>query len=130
MQDTYLKFLKNVHSIKENKDVLSYLFVMAKNQALDYYKKTKKEVYIDQYENEDVYGSVEAIKTFNSDLLEKIKKILNYEETQIIFLHAIFSYTHKEIAKILKKPLGTITWKYSRAINKLKEGLGDEYEEF
>ena len=32
---------------------------------------------------------------------------------------------HKEIAKIMKKPLGTITWLYNKAVKKMKEKVGE-----
>jgi DNA-directed RNA polymerase specialized sigma24 family protein len=30
---------------------------------------------------------------------------------------------HKEIAKIMEMPLGTVLWKYQMALKKLKKGL-------
>ena len=59
--------------------------------------------------------------------IEKIaKKILNSEELEIVLLYVVSGYKHREIAKILDKPLGTILWSYNNSIKKLKKALKDK----
>ncbi len=36
-------------------------------------------------------------------------------------MHVLGDMKHREIADILKKPIGTITWIYNKAINKAQE---------
>ena len=50
---------------------------------------------------------------------------LSAEEKEIVLLHAVWDYKHREIAKMLSLPLGTVTWKYKKALKKLKK----EWEE-
>ena len=53
---------------------------------------------------------------------------LSGDELQVFILHTIDELKHKEIAKIMKKPLGTITWLYNKAVKKVKERIGEDNE--
>ena len=48
---------------------------------------------------------------------------LSDEERQIVTLHALSGFRHREIAALLELPLPTVLSKYSRALKKLKEYL-------
>ena len=100
---------------------------ISRNKALTYYRKKKKEIYLDQYENEDMYGSVSLTWNYATEMIEKIKSILNHKEYEIFMLKVMNDHTHQEIAKMLHKPLGTILWSYNNAIKKLQKGIGEEY---
>ena len=50
-----------------------------------------------------------------------MKKVLNEDELQIVLLHVVAGYKHREIAAMLDKPLGTVTWTYNNAIKKSRE---------
>ena len=45
------------------------------------------------------------------------------EERQIVVLHAVAGFRHREIGALLELPLSTVLSKYHRAIKKLKEHL-------
>ena len=47
-------------------------------------------------------------------------KGLNDEQRQVVTLKVLGGYTHKEISKMLGKPIGTIQWLYNASIKKLK----------
>ena len=53
--------------------------------------------------------------------LQKLLEKLNEEEREVISLHVVTGLKHREIAKLLNKPLSTILSKYNRAIKKLQE---------
>ena len=127
MQDTFVSFLENIDRIDDNVSSLGYLMKISRNKALTYYRKKKKEIYLDQYENEGMYGSVSLKWNYATELINKIKEILNHKEYEVFILKVINDHTHQEIAKILHKPLGTILWIYNNAIKKLQKGIGEEY---
>ena len=56
-------------------------------------------------------------------VLEECMKSLTDEERQIVTLHAVAGFRHREIAQALELPLPTVLSKYSRAIKKLKKRL-------
>ena len=59
-------------------------------------------------------------------LLESAMEILEEEERQILFLHAVAGWKNREIAEYLGKNLNTVLSKYQRSIKKLQEHLGKD----
>lgn len=54
-------------------------------------------------------------------VLEQCLRLLSDEERQIVILHAVSGFKHREIASLLDIPLPTVLSKYNRAIKKLKK---------
>jgi RNA polymerase sigma-70 factor (ECF subfamily) len=50
-------------------------------------------------------------------------------ELEVFLLHVIDELKHREIAKIMNKPLGTITWIYNNAVKKMKRKVGEGNEQ-
>ena len=121
LQETYIKFLKNVNSIDINSSPLGYLFVISKNLSLDFLKAKNKYVSIDEFENIIEYSNEEDIES-DTEFLDKMKKYLNDNEFQIVLLRIVDGLTHKEIAKLKNMPIGSVTWAYNNAIKKLRKG--------
>ncbi|MCK5761340.1 MAG: RNA polymerase sigma factor [Candidatus Izimaplasma sp.] len=119
MQDTYLKALDKIHSYKRKAHFKSWLVTIAKNLAINEFNRRKREMLIDISENEYILGST-ASTAENEILISQIFKILNNIEKEVIILHVVGDMKHREIAKLLDKPLGTITWIYNKAIKKLR----------
>lgn len=78
LQDTFVSFLENIDRIDDNVLSLDYLMKISRNKALTYYRKKKKEIYLDQYENEVMYGSVSLTWNYATELINKIKEIQNH----------------------------------------------------
>ena len=64
--------------------------------------------------------------TINNVYLREIMHSLTEEEREIIALHVVSGLKHREIAKLLGKPLSTVLSRYNRAIKKLKDKWGKE----
>lgn len=126
LAETYLKFLKNLRKVKSNKNPLGFLLTISRNLALDYFKKEKRITSIENYVVESEIGAyVEENYDFSDVLLERMRTMLTPLEYEVVVLRILSELTHKEIATLLKKPLGTITWTYQNAIKKLQKGLSD-----
>jgi len=123
MQDTYIKIRKNICSYKENTNALAWITVLARNTALNAYNKRKKEVITDEEDNEFLFHNNTENDLLDNMLLKKLLTKLQFDERQVVILHTL-GYKHKEIAKHLKKPLGTVLWIYSKAIKKMKKEVG------
>lgn len=124
LQEAYLKMLRYKKKIKLDGNILSYLLQIAKTLSLNYLKRHKREEYI-----EDIELIPEERKDIPRDLDESpvvkaMKAVLKDSEYQIVILHVVNGMTHKEIASLLKKPLGTITWAYNNAIEKVRRKMG------
>lgn len=124
MQDTYLKFLNNIHKYKEKTNVVAFIVTIARNLAINIYNKQKKETFYDFDQYEGTYHE----KTNETPLLDIVYETLENEELEVFILHVIDDLKHREIAKIMNKPLGTITWLYNKAVKKVREKVGKENE--
>lgn len=119
LHDTYVKFLKEIKNIDLNKSIGGYLMMISKNITLDYFKKNNR---IELNDEENKYVEKENKNELDQNLLlEKIKGILKEKEFQIFVLHALNDLTFEEIAKIIKRPLGTVIWSYNNSIKKIKK---------
>lgn len=116
----FLSRVERIADLDERKNILGYLFVLSRNIALDEIRKRKKQAEWESVENDREYANEENHAGF--EVIEKCKELLNEKEFEIVILHVVNAMTHKEIARLKKKPLGTITWAYNHAIKKLKKG--------
>lgn len=124
MQDTYLKIKQNINRYTPGTNGLAWILQIAKNTALNALRSKRLR------ENAIVYSEEPTTGFENYELKETLttimKRVLDEDEQRIIILHAIWGYKHKEIAKIMDKPVGTVTSKYKRAVDKLKTAWKEE----
>lgn len=110
MQETYIRFLEKVSTLDESKNALGFLFVISRNIALDFLRKRKKEVSLDSISNIQKYSVHSFIE--DDEVFNKMKKLLNKREFEIVVLRVIDEMSYKEISRLKHWPLGTITWIY------------------
>lgn len=96
----------------------SWLYTVTKNECISLFRKTKETLTIENIKNENLEDEIEGIIQKNSyeKLMENLEKI----EKQIIFLKVEAGYSFKEIARLLKMPIGTVQWKYYKSLHALK----------
>lgn len=124
-QDTFVAFLETIDSYRLGANVLSYLSVIARNKSINLYLKDKKTVY-DETALTDIKFEVDY--TADTGAEEILNLLSDNEEREIVTYHVILGYKFIEIAGILKKPLGTVLWRYNKALKTLREKVGDDYE--
>ncbi len=125
LQLTYMKIKNNISMYKEGSNGLAWILQIGKNTALNELRS------IQNYQRAQVDLSMNEQESSSSKYEEKsilhiMKKVLTEEEQQIITLHVIWNYRHKDIARILDIPIGTVTSKYKRAITKVKSAWKEE----
>ncbi|MCF7924784.1 MAG: RNA polymerase sigma factor [Candidatus Izimaplasma sp.] len=118
MQDTYIKMIEKIKQYKRGRNFNAWLMQIAKNTALDYLRKSKKEMIYDPQEQAYIHDSLKT-EAITYDVLDLVKP-LNETEKQIVLLRAVAEYKFKDIAEIVNKPLGTVLWLYNKAIKQLK----------
>ena len=124
MQDTYLKALEKIHTFKPRYSFKSWIVMIARNLAINEYNRRKRELSFDPNKDEYIFGSSES----NSEKELIVKQMIEYlkeDEREIVLLHVVGDLKHREIAEIVNKPLGTVTWIYNQAIKKLKNEYGE-----
>lgn len=122
--ETFIKIRSNIQRYKDNTNPTAWMFQIAKNEALNYINKNKRVEYVDFQENVSIAGNYE-MDVEGKQILEITIKVLSQDEARIVLLHAVDGYKHQEISKILNMPLGTVLWKYNKAIKVLQEALGE-----
>lgn len=98
---------------------LTWLYTVVKNETLMLLRNKNPIVSLDDVvepivENRDIHDFVDM------DTYYSMIKGLNDEQRQVVTLKVLGGYTHKEISKMLGKPIGTIQWIYNTSVKKLK----------
>lgn len=115
MQNTYIKIRQNCNQFKIG-NCYAWIIQIAKNLFYNETKRDSRVIPLDSQQERLDY----TIDDCATPLIDKIVSSLPQDESQIILLHILGEFKHREIAEIMQKPLGTITWKYNSAIKKLK----------
>lgn len=115
-------FTKIYSAKKENlptKYEASWLYTFTKNETLNFLKKRKKEVSIDEIY--DISEEEKQIKCLlGKDAYCRIISKLEPKEQEIVSLKVLSKLSFREIAKLLNMPIGTVQWKYYKSMNTLK----------
>ena len=104
-----------------------WLVTAARNLARDHLRKSRRvELSLDEPNEEDAPKTEpESGERLEESVLESISvnealQTLESAEREIVNLKLFAEMTFREIAKALEMPMGTVTWRYRRAIAKLK----------
>ena len=123
LQDTFLKIRAAASVYQPQGKLLAWILTITKNLCM---MKLRRQKFL-SYNNldEDSLKSTHShIEDLEDRLVLKIAlNILSDEECQIIILHAITGWKHREIAELLHLPLSTVLSKYHRGLKKLKTEL-------
>ena len=130
----FIKIYQTADSFKQGTAHKGYLATIARNMSIDFLRKHKREV-LESFQKEDDEDEVfkEPISNDNTEkevieeisLKEALDK-LNPAERQIVDMKVLSEMTFKEISEILGIPIGTVTWRYREAMNKLRRCGFDE----
>lgn len=58
-----------------------------------------------------------------AEALDACLRSLSPEECQIVVLHAVSGFKHRQIAQVLELPISTVLSKYNRALKRLRTML-------
>lgn len=123
VQDTFLKlWLANIE-FKGTEHIDKWLTTVCVNKSKDYIKAPffSKTTILDDAKELYTFDNIEDMDIFNAVMS------LPKKERTVIHLFYYEDMTIKEISKILKVKESTITTRLSRAREKLKSRLGDEW---
>jgi len=139
LQEVFLKIIRNPNLYKEKNKFRAWLFTIANNAAMDYFRKeaSRKNEPLPQQNSENEENTFAAIapdvledgpeKRFeNKQLAEKIERALaslSYEQRQVFYMRHYSELSFNEIAEILNLPIGTVLARMSRAADKLRKEI-------
>lgn len=118
LQETFVKVCRNAGRYRPGGNPRAWILAVARNAALTMLRKRK-------HESLEMPDEPEDPKSGGSDslALKLAMESLSRTEREIVTLHALSGFTHREIAKILGIPAGSVSWRAKRATEKLKEKL-------
>lgn len=126
LQDTYMRFLERIDQFKEGGNPYAYLTAIGRNLAFNLYNERKKVI-----QSEEIFETIPSPPEEEdpSDDIMKLLDILDISEREVVTMHVINDLKFREIASIMKKPLGTILWIYNKAMKKLHAEVGENNDQ-
>jgi RNA polymerase sigma-70 factor, ECF subfamily len=123
-EDVFLKAYKKIASINNDASFESWLYQIARNKVIDYYRDKKITVALDEIENSLEYETnvVEVINLEEQQIvLLKILKELGPEQQAVLKMKFFEELDNATIAALMNKTEGAIRVIQHRAIVKLQE---------
>ena len=123
-EEVFIKAFSRISSIRANATFEGWLYRIAKNLVIDYYRQKNPTVALEEVENTLVYQSnvIDAINLSEQQkILLQILKELGAEQQVVIKLKFLEGLENAEIAELLDKNEGAIRVIQHRAIAKLRE---------
>lgn len=126
LQTAYIRLRTTVASYRAGGNAYAWLYTIAKNATLNEINRAKRETSVDVDEDVSVFGSYQMDESVDTSVTTVMNRVLNDYERQVVTLHAVTGFKHREIAEMLEKPLGSILWTYNNALGKLKRAMEKE----
>lgn len=124
MQDVFTKIVVMPKEKLPREKEASWLYSVTKNEAISYIRKNRKEICLEEiYELIDEDTNIEDI--IEKEDYQKLISGLNKEEQEIISLKVLSKLKFRQIAILLNIPIGTVQWKYYKAVQFLKISLAN-----
>ncbi len=120
MQDTFVQVYKYAKQYQPKGKPMAWIIRIELNLIRRHFQLKSRTVEFDERFENTPSGENFEEGVINNTFLREIMKTLNEEEREIITLHIVSGLKHREIAKLLQKPLSTVLSKYNRAIKKLQ----------
>lgn len=123
-EDTFVNLISAAKNYRGG-SVKCYLVTISRNLAINKRSKHLREVFTDFTENESLFGEYSYRQDFADNIaLKTALDTLPDLDRQIVFMHNA-GLKHREIAEVMRVPLGTITWKYQKALETLRTLLSE-----
>lgn len=102
----------------------SWLYTVAKNEAIQFIRKNKFHDSLDESNVvlEDRKNGIDEIEV-TEDYKKMVNK-LNKKQERIVSLKVVSDFTFKEIGQMLSMPTATVQWYYYSSIKSLKASIG------
>lgn len=108
---------------------MAWIMTITRNLCLQKLREYQKRSDIPQEDWENYVSGNPNMSSEDKLILAECLKILSDEERQIIVLHAVAGFKHREIAKLLEKPLSTILSRHNRALKKMQKFMEESNED-
>lgn len=123
LHDCYINIYAAAGTYRSNGKPMAWILTVARNLCLKILRDRQKTTQLD---TEDWHSYMDSCSDMTADdkvVLEQCMRLLSDDERQIVVLHAVAGFKHRQIADLLDLALPTVLSKYHRAIKKLRAYL-------
>lgn len=129
MHDLYVTVWSGAEKYRAEGRPMAWIMTITRNLCLQKLREYRKRSDIPQEDWENYISGNPNMSSEDKLILAECLKTLSDEERQIIALHAVAGFKHREIAKLLEKPLSTILSRYNRALKKMQKFMEESNED-
>lgn len=124
-QEVFVRILKNMDKLDENRDPAGWIFTIARNVFIDYAKKKERQIQIEEFVEApaDLELETEMEKEF---LLEDLRRFIHElpdPERSVLILHKIKGLTVQETARRIKISPRSVNRRLAVALVTLKHRM-------
>jgi RNA polymerase sigma-70 factor (ECF subfamily) len=120
LHETFIAVYDSAKNFKSFTNPRAWLLTIARNKAVSQIRMLSKTVNM-----EDEFFDSAAFSTpfIDETDTESLLSCLSEKDKEIVLLHVIYGFKHREIAKLTSQPLGTVTWRYKRSLDAMRKNL-------
>ncbi len=126
LQDCFVKIYQNASLYRPKGNPMAWIFTITKNLCLAHLRTRKQLCDTPLEDFEFVLAAPEGMASEDRLLVQTCLNTLGHTERQIVILHAVWGFKHREIARLLDLALPTVLSKYNRSIKKLQKMLDQQ----
>ncbi len=130
LHDCFVKVFTSAHTYVSNGKPMAWIITITKNLCYGKLQKRKKHAENEVENWHTAFNENEMLNQEDKMVLAACMQHLSSEECNILVLHAVCGFKHREIADMLQLRLPTVLSKYHRSLKKLKELLAKGEDEF
>jgi RNA polymerase sigma-70 factor (ECF subfamily) len=130
LHDTFVSIYGAADRYRSTGKPMAWIMTIAKNHCYKQLRRQKKTAELSLEDWKDDPMLVASMASDNKLLVEYCMKSLSDKERQIVVLHAVSGFKHREIASLLHVPLPTVLSQYNRAMKKLRTLLEEEEADY
>ncbi len=131
LQETMLKVITKLHTFKGKSQLYTWIYGVLLNTKRSYYRKNRKEVKLDDFENpESLFDKLsnsvnqtDSDKNGNDRIFISALRTLGSKHREVLTMKFFDGMMIKDIADILRLPQGTIKSRLHLGMKKLEKAL-------
>lgn len=118
MHDCYIRINSSAVSYTANGKPMAWIMRIVRNLCLSRLREMKRSARLSE---EDWHGLLRTDDIDSNLHAADMLEMLSDTERQIVLLHAVSGFKHRETAALMGIPLATVLSKYARAMKKLRK---------
>lgn len=123
LQDTYLSVYKGIATYRNEGKPMAWIMTVVRNLCMKKLHQRHRNPQLTDEEWEAYVGETGGLSLEENVVVRECLTRLSDQERQVVVLHVVSGFRHREIAEMLGLPISTVLSKYNRAIKKLKQYL-------